>query len=90
MKDGVWIVCACVATVIVVPAMMFACDMLTGCASPQPAVDVAAYEAEQLQCVEEAGTRHDADLCRNAVRAKYGREAGALAPVILIVDGGGQ
>ena len=90
MKDWVWIVAGCIATAIGVPLILATCDMLTGCASPQPAVDVAAYEAEQLQCVEEAGTRHDADVCRNTVRAKYGREAGAIQPVILIVDAGGQ
>ncbi len=36
-------------------------------------VDVSAYAAEQMACVELARTSQDATACRERVRARYGR-----------------
>jgi len=56
---------------------------LTGCGaslpSPSDQAAVAAYEAEQLACVIEAGARIDADRCRCAVHQKWGRGCTTLS-----------
>ena len=41
--------------------------------SPSQQAVIAEYEAEQMACVLEAGTKVDADRCRCAVHEKYGR-----------------
>lgn len=49
------------------------CHCSPGLPSPSDTAQVAAYEAEQLACIAEAGDKADADMCRNTVKAKYGR-----------------
>lgn len=51
--------------------------VMTSCgADTQPAADVTTYEAEQAACVEKAATRQEADDCRDAVKRRFGRDAG--------------
>ncbi len=50
--------------------------LFSGCASgPTPAqqLDVAEYQAEQLECIQTHDTRASIDACRNAVKARHGR-----------------
>ena len=49
--------------------LAYACASLP---SPSQQAVIAGYEAEQLACVMEAGTKLDADRCRCAVHQKYG------------------
>ncbi len=59
---------------------------LLGCAGAASdasnAVTAGQYEALQLACVNKAATRAEADSCRNAVKAQFGRAASG--------DGGGD
>lgn len=51
-----------------------------GLPSPSDQAIVAEYEAAQLACVAEAGTRDDADACRRSVKAQYHRPIDGGAP----------
>ncbi len=44
--------------------------VLVSCITARPAAE-AAYLAEQLQCVDRADTRAEADACRTAVKARW-------------------
>jgi hypothetical protein len=50
-----------------------ACGAFQGTPSAADEATVAAYQAEQLACVDSAETRGDADACRARVRARFGR-----------------
>lgn len=53
--------------------------LLVGCASTPTAAqqaDVAAYQAEQLVCVDAYSTRSEIDACRDKVKANHGRMDG--------------
>ena len=73
--------------------VVLAIAWLVGCAAAQPAIDVTSYENEQFACIQEAGTRAEADKCRAAVQAKYGRIRywdAAPAANVTFLDAGGQ
>lgn len=63
------IILAIVATVV----FMGLLALVTGCKAAAPAADVNSYEAQQIACIEEAGSRIEADICRNRVKASFGR-----------------
>lgn len=56
--------------------------VLLGCgaSTQENAATAGAYEAEQLACIDRAQTRGEADACRCAVRARYGRPCDGGAP----------
>lgn len=59
--------------------LMLAALVLSACPSPsKTALSAAAdadYLAEQLACVDQAGTRDQATACRNAVKARWAANA---------------
>ena len=68
--------------------LLIALALASGCKpvpSPSDEVVIAEYEAEQMSCVLEAGTKLDADRCRCAVHEKYGRPC-----VWVNLDGGAE
>jgi hypothetical protein len=95
--------------VLVTLASVLAVDRgVTGCTGSKPAIDptteanLAAYAAEEQQCVALAGTRAAADVCITGVKDRWcapGQplaDAGACtftlvdAGPVVILDGGGQ
>lgn len=58
------------AGIVLVAALLSACGSII--ASP--------YSAQQIACVEDAGTRAEADACRCRVRAKFGNPCDGGAP----------
>ena len=65
MELGVYAL-AGLAAVCLVTILLPGCDAL-----PDP--NVARYEALQMECIEKATTRQQADDCRDAVKAQFGR-----------------
>jgi hypothetical protein len=65
------LVASCLGLVASLSLAMSACG--SGLPSPSVEGQVAAYEAELLACVAEAGTLAESTACRGGVRAKYGR-----------------
>lgn len=68
--------------VIIMSVALVAC----GATSSSQKIEVSAYEAEQMLCVDQAATKADSQACRAAVKAKYakmwadaGTEAGDAA-----------
>lgn len=60
--------------VMAVALAVLAAKSLIGCGgAAAPALSATAYEAEQLACIVEAGTKQAADDCRCAIQARYGR-----------------
>lgn len=64
---------------------IFAVLLMHGCGAsvPTPAQQavVLRYEAEQLACVADAGTKEEADACRDKVKAAYGRNDAGVGAV---------
>ena len=84
-REDVVIACVILAAVAAVVIVMLA---LNGCGLPPGApLDAAAYEAEQMACIADAGTADEANQCRCAVQARYGRDCSAYVPLRLY-DGG--
>ena len=48
--------------------------------SPSDEAQVAAYTAEQMACVAEAGAKYEAERCVCQVRVRYGRDCDGGAP----------
>lgn len=52
-----------------VPFALIAC----GATSSSQKIEVGAYEAEQMLCVDQAATKAESQACRSLVKAKYAR-----------------
>ncbi len=64
---------------LVVGSVIAAVIVLTGCVDAALQADVAAYQGDQLLCVQNASSRDAADACRAQVKAYWCGDGGPLS-----------